>query len=239
MVTANTYQNADLFWAVRGGGGAFGVVTKVWLLAGPAPVKVNTVFATATSNSTQSFTSLVSTLMDSSPSLRGNTTTCLAVLASLGLQILCINVFPTQSAVRTAAADQSLFDPFTKLPGVTTTVSATQFDTFYQAYQKVIGPIVAVGAPVGINLLDTSRLLNETTLTTQTGRDTLKKVLLAVPEAQTMILEWNAGGKTMEPDNEVCILRKSILFMSQLIFNLGFSQSPLEAGNRISRLRVL
>jgi FAD/FMN-containing dehydrogenase len=38
IATANEYQNADLFWALRGGGGGtFGVVTRMTLLAHPEP----------------------------------------------------------------------------------------------------------------------------------------------------------------------------------------------------------
>lgn len=38
IVTANAYENADLFWAMRGGGGGtFGVVTRMTLLAHPEP----------------------------------------------------------------------------------------------------------------------------------------------------------------------------------------------------------
>ena len=37
IVTANEYQNSDLFWAIRGGGPSFGVLTSLTVKAYPMP----------------------------------------------------------------------------------------------------------------------------------------------------------------------------------------------------------
>jgi hypothetical protein len=46
--TANACNNSDLFWALRGGGGAFAVVTRAYFKAYPAFTAVNTLFGLVT-----------------------------------------------------------------------------------------------------------------------------------------------------------------------------------------------
>lgn len=58
-VTANAYENSDLFWALRGGGGpSFGVVTSVTYKTHPS-IPFTGAFYTATASSSDSFLNLL------------------------------------------------------------------------------------------------------------------------------------------------------------------------------------
>ncbi|HEY1452389.1 MAG TPA: BBE domain-containing protein [Roseiarcus sp.] len=56
---ANTCSNPDLFWALKGGGGGFGVVTRVTLLTHPLPDFFGGVFATVRATSDNAYRRLI------------------------------------------------------------------------------------------------------------------------------------------------------------------------------------
>lgn len=59
FVTANPYQNTDLFWALRGGGGSnFGVLTSLTYKAHES-VSYTTAYFVAGTNSTAAYESLL------------------------------------------------------------------------------------------------------------------------------------------------------------------------------------
>lgn len=64
VVIANAVLNKDLFWALRGGGGAFGVVTRVWLKTYSAFKTINTVSGVVQCADSASFASLISNIID-------------------------------------------------------------------------------------------------------------------------------------------------------------------------------
>lgn len=60
VVTANDFQNADLFWAMRGGGGGtFGVVTHMTLMAHPEPKISGWISGPITAKSDDAFRELI------------------------------------------------------------------------------------------------------------------------------------------------------------------------------------
>ncbi|KZW00940.1 FAD-binding domain-containing protein [Exidia glandulosa HHB12029] len=67
--TVNRCQNSDLFWALRGGGGTFGVTTRAWLKSHPPLKATNAVTGTLVSNSTETWDSVVRTFVDQLPAL--------------------------------------------------------------------------------------------------------------------------------------------------------------------------
>jgi FAD/FMN-containing dehydrogenase len=62
IVTANAVQLPDLFWALRGGGGTFGVVTRLTLATHPAPQTFSQVSGTITAGSDADFRRLLGRL---------------------------------------------------------------------------------------------------------------------------------------------------------------------------------
>jgi FAD/FMN-containing dehydrogenase len=70
IVTANAVQHPDLFWALRGGGGGtFGVVTRVTLATHPAPQTLGMVAGTITASSDADFRRLIGRLARVLPAL--------------------------------------------------------------------------------------------------------------------------------------------------------------------------
>jgi FAD/FMN-containing dehydrogenase len=64
ITIANDALNADLFWALRGGGGAFAVVTRTYLKAHPGVAGLNVVAGDITCSTESAFKKLVSDFVD-------------------------------------------------------------------------------------------------------------------------------------------------------------------------------
>lgn len=60
ILTVNPYKNADLFWALKGGGGSFGVITKITLKTHPLPPYFGAVNMAVKSRSDKAFQKLLS-----------------------------------------------------------------------------------------------------------------------------------------------------------------------------------
>ena len=61
---ANSCTNPDLFWALKGGGGGFGVVTRVTLRTHPLPEFMGGVFATIKASSDDAYRRLIAKVME-------------------------------------------------------------------------------------------------------------------------------------------------------------------------------
>jgi FAD/FMN-containing dehydrogenase len=61
---ANACTNPDLFWALKGGGGGFGIVTRVTLRTHPLPEFIGAVFATIKASSDDAYRRLIAKLVD-------------------------------------------------------------------------------------------------------------------------------------------------------------------------------
>ena len=65
--TANACSNPDLFWALKGGGGGFGIVTRVTLRTHELPDAFGAVFATIRANSDNAYRRLVAKILEILP----------------------------------------------------------------------------------------------------------------------------------------------------------------------------
>lgn len=70
--TINECSDPDLFWAMRGGGGAFAVTTRVYMKTHKEPNAVNYLVNQISCDSQESFENATSVLIDLQMSLREN-----------------------------------------------------------------------------------------------------------------------------------------------------------------------
>jgi FAD/FMN-containing dehydrogenase len=70
VLVVNEHQHPDLFWAMRGGGGGtFGVITKVTYATHPAPITLGGVSGTIRASSDRAYRALVDAVIDRMPEL--------------------------------------------------------------------------------------------------------------------------------------------------------------------------
>ncbi|KAI1758207.1 FAD-binding domain-containing protein [Xylaria castorea] len=136
---ANGCQNSDLFWALRGGGGAFGVTTRIWPLSYPALAAVNTVAGQVGCQDYESSPDL---------SIAWETMRWLCVTKAF---MTLINIIPYQSQADVRTANETLEEVQAVFLG-----SASWNDV----YQGVVWPVAQPGSKIGINLHDHSRLVS-------------------------------------------------------------------------------
>ncbi|KAH7103259.1 FAD-binding domain-containing protein [Auriculariales sp. MPI-PUGE-AT-0066] len=188
---ANACQNADLFWALRGGGGAFGVTTHVWLKAHPPFVGVNAVTGYIRANDTDTYSKIVETLVEKvGPSMIN------AGLPGIwqSRKSALLAFFDQGETVVPAQETYDRMSDLWSIPGATFQVSAKSHSSWNQAYKQTIAPIILTGAVVGINLLDFSRVVSNTTIMTEEGRKGITDYIVNLPGDIPFIYQVNAGG---------------------------------------------
>jgi hypothetical protein len=70
LKTANACTNPDLFWALRGGGGTFGVVTRTYLKTYPPLRVIDTIAGDITCRDRKDYETVISHLVDLQVPLR-------------------------------------------------------------------------------------------------------------------------------------------------------------------------
>ena len=168
LVTANKCQNTDLFWALRGGGPSYGVITQFTISAPPAqPATVLewAIFVAPTSKhfwdiaayATNQFTTLIDAGIMGYGEIAPQANA--SAVSDIGVQWIGFN--------KTAAQIQALLDPIAAYinqtwPGETSIGSnpPTAYATFYDYWAA--NPDHST--PVGIDLLIASRLLDKKAL---------------------------------------------------------------------------
>ncbi|GAP91265.1 putative FAD-binding domain-containing protein [Rosellinia necatrix] len=197
---ANQCQNSDLFWAVRGGGGAFGVTTRIWLKSYPALAAVNTVAGEVTCKDLDSYAKLINNVVDNSVALRdlGH----LGIWQSSGAQagMLLINIIPYQSQQGVKTSNQTVAEvqAVVGVDGCTATLHGSQFtgaSSWNDAYQGVVWPVAKPGSLVGVNLQDHSRLVSYDSMHDDNKRQLIKDAILSLPAEIPFIWQNNCGNE--------------------------------------------
>jgi FAD/FMN-containing dehydrogenase len=130
VVVANHCQNADLFWALRGGGGGtFGVVTRVTLMTHPLPRSMGGVFGTITAKNDEAYRALVARFVQlyrerlnnehwgEQLSLRGDNTLRLSLLFSNLTREKAIEAWVSfQKWIDTRSSDYTMKAEFVVIP---------------------------------------------------------------------------------------------------------------------------
>ncbi|KAF2738272.1 FAD-binding domain-containing protein [Polyplosphaeria fusca] len=159
----NGCTNQDLFWALRGGGGAFAVVIRVFYKTYPAFTAINTVFAQVGCLRNESYKALIDTVVELQVPFRhaGQMGIWSANKGLRSVSILSLRPF-TNDNIEDQNNILKLFDRIRVIKDCTSQVSTAQFrgdDSWNQAYNTVLFPVTKAGAPVGINIINLSRLV--------------------------------------------------------------------------------
>ncbi|KAF8553169.1 FAD-binding domain-containing protein [Imleria badia] len=160
FLTVNKYQNLDLFWGLRGGGGStYGIVTSVTYRTYPSvPCQLYTYQANITNSSV--FPELVGGLLRFQTQFTDDGWGGYGAISDQQLNFLYLSPNMTNE---TATATTQAWNTFTASLAPFGVVSAEQISyasSWYELYQAVLSSIVMNGA----NIMVTSRLLSRDTV---------------------------------------------------------------------------
>ena len=134
-VIANAYQNEDLFWALRGGGGGtWGVVTSVTYKTHP-PTPLSSAFLLANSTDANSTQKVFAEIIRLTPSLveQGYGGSCRISPNQITLSFLSPNV----TAEETQATFLPLFELAASQPGISVESSTVVYQDFWTWYETL------------------------------------------------------------------------------------------------------
>ena len=169
-VIANSYQNEDLFWALRGGGGGtWGVVTSVTYKTHP-PAPLSSVFLLASFTNINSTQNVLAEIIRLTPSLveQGYGGYCSTTPDQISLSFMSPNV----TAEETQATFLPLFEFAASQPGVSTENSTAVYQDFWTWYES-LGSGELIGIPIEIS----SRLIPKDIIQTDQPGDLAAELL--------------------------------------------------------------
>jgi hypothetical protein len=150
FVTASRTENADLFWALSGGGGStYGVVVSMTVKAFPDAVFGGaTLSFFSTDNPTEQFFAAIHTFHEVLPAMVDAGTMVVYYFTTSFFTISPINAYN-----KTQAEVEDIMAPFVAALdsiGIVYTVAYTEFDSYYDHYNQYFGPLPLGNIQVGI-----------------------------------------------------------------------------------------
>ncbi|KAF9045971.1 FAD-binding domain-containing protein [Hymenopellis radicata] len=163
--TANAYENSDLFWALRGGGGStFGVVLESTMLAEPAmKLQVVSISFNGTSETAPEFLKLIV-----EHSYRWGTEGWGGHMTPSGI----INVTPLLTLEEATKSVQPITDYALAHNGTVVVEELPSWQAFFSKY------VLAAEGAVGNEILLASRLIPSSLFTTEEGQAKVTKLLV-------------------------------------------------------------
>ncbi|KAH7232860.1 hypothetical protein BKA59DRAFT_407539 [Fusarium tricinctum] len=182
----NEASNPDLFWALRGGGGAFAVVTKLWIKAHSAMKAINSVVGTIQCKDKGSFVTLIHELVEMQSVINeaGHSGAFSTVPDENLAAVLSFGMYTNNDTVKSADEALSLYDPLKNIPGCTPKLQALQTtgsNSWVGSYDKVVLPLVEESVPVGHSLATLSRIISEDLFRNDTSRNNIKRFISELP----------------------------------------------------------
>ncbi|KAI0813096.1 FAD-binding domain-containing protein [Xylaria sp. FL0064] len=226
---ANECQNGDLFWALRGGGGAFGVTTRIWMKSYPALPAINTVAGSVGCKDFESYSNLISSVVDNTTALRdlGHLGIWESAGAQLGMTLINIIPFQSGETIRTANQTVEEVQAVVGVDGCTAALQGSQFtgsSSWNDAYQGVVWPIAQPGSLVGINLQDHSRLVTYDAISDENQRQLIKDAILSLPAEIPFIWQNNCGNEATKVAKDATAVhpdwREAFAFIDVPIFGV-------------------
>ncbi|KAI1310653.1 FAD-binding domain-containing protein [Xylaria venustula] len=227
VTIANECQNSDLFWALRGGGGAFGVTTRIWLKSYPALPAINTVAGTVSCQDFESYGRLIGSVVDNATALRdlGHFGIWEAAGAQLGMSLVNIIPFQDEDSIKSFNETVEEVEAVVAVDGCTAALQGAQFTgpaSWNDAYQGVVWPVAQPGSLVGVNLQDHSRLISYDAIHSEDQRQKIKDSILALPAEVPFIWQNNCGNEVTKVATDATAVhpdwRGAFAFMDVPIF---------------------
>jgi FAD/FMN-containing dehydrogenase len=224
---ANACTNPDLFWAMRGGGGAFAVATRVYLKTYPAFAAVNTIYGQVGCANYDSYSELIARLVELQLPLReaGHMGIWESSGAQLGLALLSILPFSANETVESANETLAMVDSLNTVTGCQSTLKSAQFtgsSSWNDAYQTVIWPTVREGSRVGVNLADFSRLISYDMIESAASRQEMTDYIVNLPADIPFIWQNTIGEATRRVSKSATAVhpawREAFAFMDVPVF---------------------
>ncbi|KAM0205541.1 hypothetical protein ACHAQI_009101 [Fusarium lateritium] len=198
----NDTLNPDLFWALRGGGGAFAVITRVYIKAHRAMKAINTVVGTIQCQDQKSYAALVDELVELQFVLNqtGHSGAFSTEPSQHMAAVLSFDMYTEAETVGSESEVLALYDPVQAVKNCTPklqTLQTTGAQSWSDAYNKVVLPLVEESVPVGHSLATLSRIVLDDLFRDSASRGKIKKYISEVP----VPLIWqNRVVKDINPD---------------------------------------
>jgi hypothetical protein len=175
---ANDCTNTDLFWAMRGGGGAFAVTTKTYFKTAPAPTAVNTAVTVLKCQNKDDWKSLMTKLIQMQVPLREKGFVGIWQTNSGTWTTAIVNIQPTFSGpIKELDAFSELLSPLLNIStckGALNAKNWTGTTAWNEAYKTALLPLLTPSAPGGTNIVSGSRLIENDLIKSEAG---LQKII--------------------------------------------------------------
>ncbi|CAI6338248.1 unnamed protein product [Periconia digitata] len=170
---ANACTNTDLFWALRGGGGSFAVVTKTYLKTYPAFESVQTALGVVQCEGRESWIELVTRMVKAQAFLRKDGIT--GAWQSDNGKLMSPMVFIRPSGYGDSDFSEQLqqFQNVTGCEGALNVQRFTGSTSWNEAYQKHLLNLIKPSLPAGNNIVASSRLVSNDIITDDTRLQTI------------------------------------------------------------------
>ncbi|EJT75845.1 hypothetical protein GGTG_05774 [Gaeumannomyces tritici R3-111a-1] len=199
MLVVNACNQPDLFWALRGGGGAFAAVTRAYIKAHPAFSAINSVAGQIGCANRASYEGLVRTIVDAQTSLQenGHTGVWACQPSRLGCMYISVVSFGSNDTVFPASETLDDLQSILTVSGCANSLRATTFTgsrSWNEAYQGVISPMVSASVSVGLPVTVHSRIVPRPLIESPEGLERIKGFLLDLPSASSFIWQNTVSG---------------------------------------------
>ena len=189
QTVANACKNQELFWAMRGGGGVFAIASKTYIKAHPAFQAVNVVVGQVTASSETAYKTMISTFVEHDQAYGSNFSSGIWEASYPSITLSFQKGFQTHETVVLANQSLQVFDFLKSIDGVTSTLAGYKFATWDAAYDAILEPMMDTASPVGVNVLDVSRIVPNTKRETTKGRTQLADFVLSLNATQPFIFQ--------------------------------------------------
>ncbi|KND88978.1 hypothetical protein TOPH_06479 [Tolypocladium ophioglossoides CBS 100239] len=196
--TVNEALNPDLFWALRGGGGTFAVVTRAYIKTYPAFKTVNTVSGQVVCQNASSYSEMISVMVDLQVAARGANQTGIWETDPATHSLALVSFATFTGDAETVDKSLAVYHPITTVSGCQPKLATGQFNgsgSWFAAYNNIL-PLIDAGGIVGLNLASLSRLISNDLINDPAGREKIKQFIITSPVPT--IIQNAVGGATNE-----------------------------------------